>query len=245
MEHLFRERYGQKLPIAIVPSTIQLLSIDLPSSEPSCSERRTAADPFCIGHLTNLQLAKGLDLVLDVLRALRRQGRNVRLILAGPADTNVERKLIESARTEFGSLLDYRGPIYGSDKGRFFDDIQAKVYPTRNDAQPLVIMESFARGKPVVSYGRGCIPGMLPKPEWSIRPDADFVPHAVRQIERWIDDPEVYHSDCLLARKTFDAGTIEARIALDRFIQWICLQPDSDFVRRGEESSVPAIVTPA
>ncbi len=59
--------------------------------------------------------------------------------------------------------FDYRGPVYGAEKQKFFRDIHAKVFPTRSlDAQPLVIMEAFAHGRPVVSFAKGCIPDMLP-----------------------------------------------------------------------------------
>ena len=243
MERGLRARYGRQMPLAVMPSTIQLLQADVPPSPPNPAESGPIAGPFCIGHLTNLQLAKGLDLVLEVLRALRGRGRDVRLVLAGPIDTVVERRMIEAAQAEFGESLDYRGPIYGSAKQRFFQDIHAKVYPTRNDAQPLVIMEAFSHGRPVISYGRGCIPGMLPRAQWSIGVEADFVPPAVDQIERWIDDPTAYAADCRLARSTFDAAILEARSALDDFVHWVCLEPDHGFVRRGAEDSRPT--TPA
>jgi glycosyltransferase involved in cell wall biosynthesis len=236
MERGFRARYGQSLPIAVMPSTIQLLHVDMPSSlNPVQSPPH--AGPFCIGHLTNLQLAKGLDLVFEVLRTLRRQGRDVRLILAGPIDTDVERRMIEAAQVEFGERLDYRGPVYGPDKSQFYQDIDAIVYPTRNDAQPLVIMESFSLGRPVLSYGRGCIPGMMPRAEWSIGVGGDFVRPAVDQIERWIDDPAAYAADGRLARQSFDAAIVGARAALESFVHWVCREPDHGFVRRGAEDA--------
>jgi len=243
MERGFRARYGRQLPLAVMPSTIHLLQADAPRLPPHPAENGTTVGPFCVGHLSNLQLAKGLDLVFEVMRTLRERGRDVRLVLAGPIDTDVERRMIEAGRVEFGERMEYRGPIYGPEKQKFFQDVHAKVYPTRNDAQPLVIMEAFSHSRPVISYGRGCIPGMLPRAQWSIGVDADFVQPAVDQIEHWIDDPTAYATDCRLARSTFDTAIVEARAALDDFVHWLCLEPDHGFVRRGQEDSWPT--TPA
>lgn len=236
MERGFRAQYGAQLPIAVMPSTIQLLQTETPRPL-ILAESSRRSGPFCIGHLTNLQLAKGLDLVFEVLRVLRRHGRDVRLILAGPIDTDVERRMIETAQAEFVDRLDYRGPVYGNDKRKFYEDIDAKIYPTRNDAQPLVIMEAFSHARPVISYGRGCIPGMMPRTAWSIPPSSNFVEPAVDQIERWIDDPAAYAADRALARDTYEKALAEARAALDNFVHWVCGEPDDGFVRRGTENS--------
>jgi glycosyltransferase involved in cell wall biosynthesis len=239
MERGLRAHYGRHLPLAVMPSTIQLLTSSL--SAPVCPDPPLMKNCFVIGHLSNLQIAKGLDLVIDVFRALRGRGRDVRLILAGPIDTNVERQMIADAQAEFGDLVDYRGPVYGADKEAFFRDIHAIVYPTRNDAQPLVIMEAFSHGRPVISYGRGCIPDMLPIAAWLVPPDADFVMPAADQLERWINSSSEYVADGQRARKAFDAAIKDARIALDSFVHWVCLEPDHGFVRRGVDR--PTLVT--
>ena len=58
----------------------------------------------------------------------------------------------------------------------------------------------------MISYGRGCIPGMMGSAtSWSIPPASDFVAPAVRQIEGWIDDPASYASPVALLRERFDS----------------------------------------
>lgn len=232
MERLFRKHYGQTLPIAIIPSTVQLLPMPKPSPSESVTPRRDAA--FCLGHLTNLQISKGLDLVIEVFRTLRSRGRNVRLVLAGPTDTAVEKRLIDDAQAEFGELLDYRGPVYNDDKRRFYQDVDAIIYPTRNDAQPLVVSESLSFGKPVVTFARGCIPGLLgPELPLAYPVDSDYVTAAVAQVEAWIDSPKSYAQVSQQARHRYDDLLVEARTALEQFANWICCEPDGGFVRRG------------
>jgi glycosyltransferase involved in cell wall biosynthesis len=244
MEQRFRALYGRDLPLAVMPSTIQLLQAEAPPPRlPVGGDEPTA--PFYVGHMTNLQLAKGLDLVMEVLRELRRQGRDVRLILAGPIDTAVERRMIDAAQSEFGERLDYRGPVYGADKDKFFHDVHAIIYPTRNDAQPLVIMESFSHGRPLLSFGRGCIPGMMPRAAWSIGVGEDFVQRAVEEVVRWMDDGAAYAADCRLAREHFEAALAEARRALDNFVHWVCREPRPGFVLRGDAHPVSMPITTA
>jgi glycosyltransferase involved in cell wall biosynthesis len=239
MEQRLRERYACRAPIAIVPSTIQLLQSGIANS--SAQEQvATPAEPFRLGHISNLQVAKGLDLVIEVLRVLRARGRNVQLVLAGPIHSKLERSMIDNAQTEFGDVLDYRGPVYQEEKQRFFRDIHVKLYPTRYpDAQPLVITEAFANGRPVISYGRGCIPGMIgPGLDWSIPTRNDFVPRAVDLIEQWMDDPGSYGDACQAARQRFDALLDEARDALAQFIGWVNGEPDRGFVHRSLDNKL-------
>jgi glycosyltransferase involved in cell wall biosynthesis len=44
-------------------------------------------------------------------------------------------------------------------RGRAVCTISAFVFPTRNEAQGLVLLEALASGTPVVAYGRCCISG--------------------------------------------------------------------------------------
>lgn len=232
MERRFRQLYGPNVPLAIVPSTVQLIAdyqrtLDFADQPP-------IAGPFCLGHLSNLQLAKGLDLVIEVFRQLRRDGRNARLILAGPIDTAVEKQLIDEAQQEFGAALEYRGPTYGADKARFFQDVHAVVFPTRNDAQPLVVSESLSFGRPILTFARGCIPNLIGDAgPWAYPIDSKYADRASRQIEQWIDDPQAYQAARETARRQYEALIAEAHSALQNFIDWICLAPESNFVRRG------------
>lgn len=232
MEQRLRAKYGMRLPIAIMPSTVQLLTVEAPTETPTQSAR-AVGQVFRIGLICNLQMAKGLDTVVDVLRELRRRGRNVQLVLAGPLHSNVERNFLEVAQREFEEAIDHRGPVYGAEKRAFFQDVDVKLFPTRYpDAQPLVITEAFSYGCPVISYGRGCIPGMMSElTSWSIPPCEDFVIPAVVQIEKWIDDFASYSHARIAARHRFDEMIAEARTSLLSFERWIRGDLVDGFVR--------------
>ncbi len=112
-----------------------------------------------LGHMGNLTDEKGLDLVFDLYREAASTGLTASLVLAGPPADDAARRAIVAAQEACGPSLDYRGPVYGADKERFFADIDLFLFPTRyfNEAEPTVLFEAMARGVPVIAYGRGCI----------------------------------------------------------------------------------------
>jgi glycosyltransferase involved in cell wall biosynthesis len=238
MEQQLRSRYNCRAAVAIVPSAIQLLQSSfaaaVPTALPDAPPKR-----FCLGHLGNLSMAKGLDLAIDTLRALRRNNRDVKLVLAGPVQSKREAHLIEEAKQEFADRFEYRGPVYGDEKRRFFEEIDAVLFPTRYpDAQPLVITETFGFGRPVLYYGRGCIPGMMgSKTDWSIAVTDDFVARAVPLIEAWIDDPQGFPDACRFARRRYDDLLTEANRAFEDFVLWVRGESPPGFAHRGPRSN--------
>ena len=58
-------------------------------------------------------------------------------------------------------VIDYVGPRYGRDKDAFYDSIDVLVFPTQNEAEPLVVHEAIERGVPVIAYGSGAIPEII------------------------------------------------------------------------------------
>ncbi|MFN4281739.1 MAG: glycosyltransferase family 4 protein [Alphaproteobacteria bacterium] len=116
-----------------------------------------------LGHMGNLSDEKGLDLVLELFREASSSGLAARLVLAGPPADETAARAIAAAREVHGDGLDYRGPVYGEDKDRFFADIDLFLFPTRyvNEAEPIVLFEAMARGVPVIAYERGCIAEQL------------------------------------------------------------------------------------
>ncbi len=75
--------------------------------------------------------------------------------------------LVEALKmaTEEG-LLERLGPVYGKDKSQFWKMTDAFVFPTQNEAEPLVLWEAPAAGVPIfpmteVAFFRSLKPGAL------------------------------------------------------------------------------------
>lgn len=156
MAERFAGRYGQRIKTRILSNSAFV------EERPLASKSSDDA-PLTLGLLSNLSEDKGLGLFVQTMREALEKGLNVRGILAGPPASEKERALIEQALSEFSDKLAYWGPLYGTEKDRFFSAIDVFVFPTRyiNEAQPTVIFEAMAYGVPVLSYDRGCIKGQV------------------------------------------------------------------------------------
>lgn len=181
----FAIRYPTRCSFAFVyPSVVAM---------PLGRSRCQPGSPFRLGHLSNLSLAKGLDLVLATFRALVAEGRRVNLRLAGPYHSGEARQMVEQAVAEFPGWVDYVGPVYEESKVQFLEGIDCLLFPSRSESWGIVLGEAMAAGAPVVTMRRGCTPTVVgDRAGVVVEREADFVAAAVDKIKQWMDSPEEY-----------------------------------------------------
>ncbi len=208
----FRSQYDTRLSFQyVVPSIFSL---------PLASQRQAAAVPMRLGHVGNLSLEKGLELVLQTLRELLKAGSQVRLRLAGPCFTAAAERLVNEALREFPDHIEYLGPVYGREKLDFFSAIDCFLFPSRSESWGIVLNEAMAAGVPVISSRHGCISTQVGEHAGLVIDDPkEFVPRAVKQIVHWIGDPETYRAASLAAVERADALDREGDLTLDRFVE--------------------------
>lgn len=187
-----------------------------------CADTRPSERPagaLRLGHLSNLCRDKGLDLVLETFAMAGTAAGQ--LVLAGePVDDDAVTILAEAAG-RFGARLEMRGQVSGSDKNAFFSDIDVFLFPTRyvNEAEPLVVIEALAAGVPVIAFGRGCIPHIIPNDAGRvIAPEAPFPEDAAAMIANWARDPAAWHHASTQARVTAEYAHRQAQPALKALI---------------------------
>jgi succinoglycan biosynthesis protein ExoL len=178
------------------------------------------AKPIHLGHLSNLSLEKGLAIVLECFRELRKQNIDVVLRLGGPPDDDDIARTIVAAQAEFGERLQYLGRLDSSDVHRFYDDIDIFLFPTlyEHEAEPLVIVDALAASVPVIASDRGCIPYLLDDEAGCVFPASDFVDQAVKQVSRWANDPKELAAVSRRSQKRFLAMHDEARANLNHLL---------------------------
>ena len=172
-----------------------------------------------LGHLSNLNADKGLAEVLELALSLNRQGRRTKLIIGGPASDDWTRNALAAAKAELGDMLDYRGPLYGDNKRKFFQDIEVFVFPTkyRNEASPLVLLEAMSAGAPCLSVALGCISEDLgEKGGFAFLPDEPFVGAATKSLDHIY---EHYSARSRAARERYVELLSEHRIQLSELAQ--------------------------
>jgi glycosyltransferase involved in cell wall biosynthesis len=188
---------------------------------PSISSRRQS-QCLTLGHLSNLTIEKGLLIVIETFRKLLAENIGAKLILAGPAMSDIERRAIKKARLEFGDLLQYKGPVYGKEKEMFFEEIDVFLFPTmyKNEAQPLVMFEALKKGIPFVSFARGCIPSDLEvNGGICIGKDNDFPKYALPILMEWASNREkLWESSRLAAFRASQLNDL-ARNELEQLVE--------------------------
>jgi len=214
MKQDFLRKYNSTTEFLYVPPTIvsqQLETLPTP-------QRNT----FNLGFLSFLMMDKGLDEVIVTFERLAEQGRNVRLILAGPCKGAKERHLIEATVAKWPGRVDYRGPVYGRDKAQFFADIDAFLFPTRYAAESwgIVLTEALAAGRPVAARSRACVRWIVNEDcGVVVDPQADYVAAAVALISTWIDSPATYQRACDAARRRSDQLQDDAERQFPEFVR--------------------------
>lgn len=143
--------------------------------------------PATLGHLSVLTRDKGVDVVIALFRRLASDQPDLRLILAGPVAEDALRAEMEHAVADFPGRVEYRGPVSGEAKRDFYRDIDLFLLPTRliDEAEPLVMMESYAAGVEFMGTARGCIPERLRAPDRLLEGDgADNVTNDAARVVR-------------------------------------------------------------
>jgi glycosyltransferase involved in cell wall biosynthesis len=136
--------------------------------------------------------------------------------------TGVEQGLVDAALARWPNQVEYRGPVYGRDKGQFFSDIDVFLFPTRyhNESWGIVLTEALSASRPVITRSRGCIP-------WMIRDgcglvvarEGDYVSAAVEQIIHWIERPDVLEAARTAAKRRARELDLDAHRALPAFLE--------------------------
>lgn len=125
-----------------------------------------------ISFVSNLVDSKGLDTFLEVFAKLSESHPNLTANIVGQESFSNQISQIQST---LDPQIANRVYFWGSQNGIFIRKILMEsvflLHPTREDAQPLVILESISCGTPVVSSKVGTIPEMLRRtPELAINP---------------------------------------------------------------------------
>lgn len=181
---------------------------------------RDLSKPLVIGHMSNLSRAKGLNLAIDTVIEARSRGLNVKLVLAGPCDGIEADATVKAAQATLGDALDYRGPVGGETKDRFFRDIDVFLFPTqyKYEAQPLVILEAMSYSAAVIVAERGYTAELVDKSGDVYLGDAEFSRKAANRIGEMMDNPATLQSAQVAARSRY---VMLRKIATEQFDQLI------------------------
>lgn len=112
--------------------------------------------------LSHLMKAKGLWTFLEACNILCEREVSFRGKIVGePSDIKEEELRQYLAASALSGRVVYEGPKYGAEKTACLEEAGVFVFPTLEDCFPLVILEAFQSGIPVIASSEGAIPEMV------------------------------------------------------------------------------------
>lgn len=117
-------------------------AVEIPGAAPAYPSEGDALKLLFVGRFA---FNKGIDVLLQVARALHAEGKRVRFTLAGdgPERASMERDGLPANVVIAGRVAD-------GELERLYTECHALVLPTRFEGMPTVVLEAMARARPVI-----------------------------------------------------------------------------------------------
>jgi glycosyltransferase involved in cell wall biosynthesis len=157
-----------------------------------------ATDLMFLGELRHL---KGVDILLDALALLHREGRTATLSIVGDGALASALRA-RAAETGLSGVVRFFSPMparLAMAKGR------TMIVPSRSESLPYAVLEAAAAAKPLVATHVGGIPEIFGPQAGVLVPPNDSVALA-DAIRRMLDDPDAAKADAM---------TLQDRVAAD------------------------------
>jgi glycosyltransferase involved in cell wall biosynthesis len=174
--------------------------------------------PAVLGFLARMYGRKGLDELARIFIALRGQGREVLLDVAGTLNAGDERDVVVFRQTlEAAGVLEHvrwHPNLSPADKRALFKTFTVFCVPSAKDETfGLYHLEALASEVPVVAMARGAVPEVLERTGGAVLVPAGDVEAAVAAIGALLDDPDRRRALGMEGRRGVETGFTEAHMA--------------------------------
>jgi len=141
-QHMQTEGYSQDL-ISVVPNGVPCLE--------QVADRETPAGEWTLGAVALFRPRKGVEMLIDAIGILRKQGKNVRLRAVGPFETPEYEKELKQrvVSREVEPFVEWTG--FAQNVNAELAQMDMFVLPSLyGEGLPMVVLEAMAAGVPVV-----------------------------------------------------------------------------------------------
>ena len=152
---------------------------------------RSVPEKTKILFLSNIRQEKGVWEYLRVAKEIANKCPEVEFLLAGPCQSRQMqgdiRHFIE--RHRLSGQVQIIGPIYGDEKEKLFRNSDIFLFPSHQEAFPLVVLEAMQWGLPVVASDVGCIPEIVVNGETGYIVDHTNIGRMSECVAELVSDP--------------------------------------------------------
>jgi glycosyltransferase involved in cell wall biosynthesis len=113
--------------------------------------------------LSNFDKTKGVIELLEGAKLLKNSGLNFKMQFIGQFYGQFTKNFFDDflKTHDLSEKIEVIGPVYGNAKNPYFINNDIFVFPTKNDALPLVLLEAMQFGLPCISTFEGSIPDVI------------------------------------------------------------------------------------
>ena len=143
--------------------------------------------------LSNLIISKGIIVFLEGISLLNKEYIDkINVSIVGEEAELTSQDLIsEIERRNIEHIVSYLGPKYGSEKNIVYNNTDLLIYPSFNDAFPLVLLEAMQYGIPIIGSKEGAIPEIIDDQKTGLLVDKNNSKQIAEKIELLIDNPKL------------------------------------------------------
>lgn len=168
--------------IVALPNPVRILG---------AARRPAAGEPVHVVFLGKMCRAKGTYVLLDAWSRLVRSGTAApcRLTLAGNGEVDEVRARV--AELGLGATVEVRSWLAPDEVGELLATAQVLTLPSRNEGQPMSILEAMSRGICVVATEVGGIPDLVEDGVSAVLVPVDDTGALTAALRRVVDDPDL------------------------------------------------------
>ncbi len=154
---------------------------------PQPGSQSLTARPYIL-FLGRIHEVKGVDLIILALSRLHeRYSTHIRIVIAGPGDPRMIKKLHTlAARLGVAELISWVGPVYGETKWALMEKADALILPSHQESYGVGVVEALACGTPVLISDKVNIWQEVDRARAGLV-EPDTVEGTVRLLERWYE----------------------------------------------------------
>lgn len=114
--------------------------------------------------LSNLRISKGILMAFEIIKKIRDETDiKFKFNVVGEFKDETTKKIVMTyvGSNNLSEVSQFHGALYGKNKFELLNKMDVLLYPSFNDAFPLVILEALQSGLPVIASDQGAIPEMI------------------------------------------------------------------------------------